>query len=234
MLTQKSIISILIIVLMFFCVTLHAAEDIWVYISEKDHNLLFIDPDTITCQEYVCRILLKLPSTEKDKHTITLYEYDCIGNQHKILETTKYDSRGNIMSKSPPIKPDWIEIVPGSIHRELRNFVCRRAGLQKKVRSISQKDNKETDPAQSLKQDVKNSGIITVQVGAFEKFSNAESLAIKLHKKGYKAYIVYPASGGEKILYRVCVGHFTAKKKAKILSEQIRKVEDLETFITKR
>src|SRR4030067_1257675 len=133
-LTKKSIISILIIVLMFFCVTLHAAEDIWVYISEKDHNLLFIDPDTITCQEYVCRILLKLPSTEKDEHTITLYEYDCTGMQHKILETTKYDSRGNIMSKSPPIKPDWIEIVPGSIHRELRNFVCRRAGLQKKVR----------------------------------------------------------------------------------------------------
>ena len=150
------------------------------------------------------------------------------------METTKYDSRGNIMSKSLPIKPDWIEIVPGSIHRELRNFVCRRAGLQKKVRSISQKDNKETAPEQSLKQDVKNSGIITVQVGAFEKFSNAEILAIKLHKKGYKAYIVYPASGGEKILYRVCVGHFTAKKKAKILSEQIRKVEDLETFITKR
>jgi cell division septation protein DedD len=150
------------------------------------------------------------------------------------METTKYDSRGNITSKSLPIKPDWIEIVSGSIHKELRNFVCRRAGLQKKVRSISQKDNKETAPEQSLKQDMKNSGIITVQVGAFEKFSNAEILAIKLHKKGYKAYIVYPASGEEKILYRVCVGHFTAKKKAKILSEQIRKVEDLETFIIKR
>jgi cell division septation protein DedD len=150
------------------------------------------------------------------------------------METTKYDSRGNIMSKSLPFKTDWIEIVPGSIHRELRNFVCRRAGLQKKVRSISQKDNKETASEQSLKQDVKNSGIITVQVGAFEKFSNAEILAIRLHKKGYKAYIVYPASGGEKLFYRVCVGHFTAKKKAKILSEQIRKVEDLETFITKR
>src|SRR4030067_3339696 len=99
-LTKKSIISILIIVLMFFCVTLHAAEDIWVSTGEKDHNLLFIAPDTITCQEYVCRILLKLPSTEKDKHTITLYEYDCTGMQHRILSTTKYDSYGNVLGRS--------------------------------------------------------------------------------------------------------------------------------------
>jgi hypothetical protein len=220
---------------MFFCVTLCAAEDIWVYISEKDHSLVFVDPDTITCQEYICRSLVKLPSKEKEGYTTTLYEYDCTGMRHRIMETARYDSRGNIMSgSSSTIEPGWLEIVPGSIHRELGNFVCRRAGLQKEVRKISQKDNKETEPEQSLKQNVKNSGIITVQVGAFEKFSNAEVLAIKLHKKGYKAYIVYPASGEEKILYRVCVGHFTAKRKAKILSEQIRKGEDLETFITER
>jgi len=233
-LTQKNIISILIIVLMFSCVTLYAAEDIWVYISEKDHNLLFIDPDTIICREYICRALVKLPSKEQEEYATTLYEYDCTGMQHKILETTKFDSYGNVIERSSPTKPEWIGIVPGSIHGELRSFVCRRAGLQKKERSMSKKDNEETDSKQLLKQNMKNSVITTVQVGAFGNFSNAETLAIKLHKKGYKAYIVYPASGGEKILYRVCVGHFTAKKKAKILSEQIRKVEDLETFITKR
>src|SRR4030066_2554519 len=97
-LTQKNIISILVIVLMFFCVTLYAAEDIWVYISEKDHNLVFIDPDTITCQEYICRSLVKLPSKEREGYATTLYEYDCTGMRHRIMETTKYDSRGNIMS----------------------------------------------------------------------------------------------------------------------------------------
>jgi cell division protein FtsN len=219
---------------MSFYVTPYAAEDIWVYISEKDNNLLFIDSNTIICREYICRALVKLPSKEQEEYATTLYEYNCTGMQHRIMETTKYDSHRNVMSKSSPTKPEWIEIVPGSIHGELISFVCRRAGLQKKERSMSKKDNEETGSKQLLKQDMKNSVITTVQVGAFGIFSNAETLAIKLHKKGYKAYIVYPASEGEKILYKVCVGHFTDKKKAKTLSEQIRKAEDLETFITKR
>jgi cell division protein FtsN len=220
---------------MFFYVILYAAEDIWVYINEKDHNLLFIDSDTITCREYICRSLVKLPSKEKEGYATTLYEYDCTGMQHRVLSTTTYDTYGNVMKRSSSAKPEWLEIVPGSIHEELRNFVCRRAVPQKKDSGMSTQGNKRVADEKPLsEQDMKTSGILTVQVGAFANFLNAETFAITLHKKGYRAYIVYPPSERDKMIYKVCVGQFTDKKKAKILSEQIKRTEQLETFITKR
>ncbi len=235
LLTGKIIIAILIIVLIRFFVVAYAVEDTWVYIDRKENKLWSLDTDSIACQDYICRALIKLPSVEKKEYATNLYEYNCMGMQHRILQTTKYDSRGNVMSRFTPPRPEWMNTIPESINGELRSFVCKKATLQQKQHDINKEDNRAgLDKKQILKKGVTESGMITIQVGAFTNFSYAETLAKRLYEKGYKAYIAYPGSEDKTIFYRVCVGQFTTKKEAKILSERIRKAENLETFIAVR
>jgi hypothetical protein len=74
--------------------------------------------------------------------------------------------------------------------------------------------------------------IFTVQVGAFKNASYAEALRAWLKEKGYSAYMTLSGvKEGEK-LYKVCIGRFTEREKAKTLSKKIRNSEGLQTFVT--
>jgi hypothetical protein len=232
--TGKIIIDILIIVSMLFFATAYAVEDIWVYIDQKENKLWSVENDSINCQGDICRALIKLPSKNKEEYMTNLYEYNCAGMQYRILHTTKYNSHGNVMSRSSPNQPEWMNIIPESINGELRSFVCKKAGFQQKQQTVNKEDKKVADANQSLEEEIKKLDIITIQVGAFRNFSNAETLAKSLHEKGYRAYIVYPGSDEKDALYKVCIGQFSNKKEAKTLSKKIKKAEVLETFITAR
>jgi hypothetical protein len=73
--------------------------------------------------------------------------------------------------------------------------------------------------------------IFTVQVGAFKNASYAEALMAWLKEKGYSAYMTLSGvKEGEK-LYKVSIGRFTEREKAKTLSEKIRSSEGLQTFV---
>jgi cell division protein FtsN len=58
----------------------------------------------------------------------------------------------------------------------------------------------------------------TVQVGAFKDAPEAESLKVRLDKKGFKAYVIPSESKREGRLYKVQLGEFATKKEAEILS----------------
>ena len=73
--------------------------------------------------------------------------------------------------------------------------------------------------------------MFTVQMGAFSDFSHAKSLKGRFNKKGYNAYITSSTTAEGKF-YKVCIGRFTEREKAKTLSEKIRSSEGLETFVT--
>jgi hypothetical protein len=74
--------------------------------------------------------------------------------------------------------------------------------------------------------------IFTVQVGAFKNASYAEALMAWLKEKGYSAYLTLSVSREGEKLYKVCIGKFTEREKAKTLSEKIRSSESLEAFVT--
>jgi hypothetical protein len=74
--------------------------------------------------------------------------------------------------------------------------------------------------------------IFTVQVGAFKNSSYAEALTAWLKEKGYSAYITLSESKEGDKLYKVCIGKFIEREKAKTLSEKIRNSEGLQTFVT--
>lgn len=74
--------------------------------------------------------------------------------------------------------------------------------------------------------------IFAVQVGAFRNASYAKALVTKLYEKGYEAYITSSVTKEGEKLYKVCVGKFSDRVRAKTLSEKIRNSEDIETFVT--
>jgi hypothetical protein len=232
LLTGKIIIAALIIISIRLDVTAYAAENTWVYIDGKESKMWSVDSDSIACKGYICRALIKLPSAEKEEYATNLCEYDCMEMQHRILQTTKYDSHGNVISKFTPPPSEWMNNIPEYINGGLRSFVCKKADLQQEQQKTNREDNRaKVNKKQILRKGVIESGTITIQVGAFRNFLYAEALAKRLYEKGYKAYITYPGSEDKTMYYRVCVGQLTTKKEAKILSERIRKTENLETFI---
>ncbi|MEW6001099.1 MAG: SPOR domain-containing protein [Nitrospirota bacterium] len=75
-------------------------------------------------------------------------------------------------------------------------------------------------------------GIFIIQAGAFRDLSHAKALTKKLNDKGYNAYIILTGIKDGERLYKVCIGKFSDRKKAEALSEEIRNIEGLKTFVT--
>lgn len=72
-------------------------------------------------------------------------------------------------------------------------------------------------------------GFFAIQLGAFKDETGANALRGRLDKKGYDAYVLASNDG----LYRVRVGDFEARKKAKEVSAQIKKTNRLDSIIIK-
>jgi hypothetical protein len=91
---------------------------------------------------------------------------------------------------------------------------------------------KEVTKEESLQPRKPSETIFAVQVGAFRNASYAKTLVTKLYEKGYKAYITNSVTKEGEKLYKVCVGKFSDREKAKTLSEKIRNSEGIETLVT--
>lgn len=91
----------------------------------------------------------------------------------------------------------------------------------------------DTEALKNSQQPQKSTKIVyTVQVGAFKDAPDAESLKVKLDKKGFNAFVLPTESNRGERLYKVWVGEFATKKEAEILSLKIKKTEGLQAFVT--
>src|SRR4030043_1522187 len=99
------------------------------------------------------------------------------------------------------------------------------------VQKTTEKTNKEAIMNPQLPQKLPKI-VYTVQVGAFKDTPDAESLKVKLDKKGFKAYVIVSKSKKDERLYRVWVGEFATRKEAEILALKIKKTEGLKAFVT--
>ena len=71
----------------------------------------------------------------------------------------------------------------------------------------------------------------TLQVGSFMEQSSAQKIVSRLVGKGYPAYLSKIQLPAQDVRYRVRVGAFGDKDKAKILAERLEKEEGLKSFI---
>jgi cell division septation protein DedD len=71
----------------------------------------------------------------------------------------------------------------------------------------------------------------TLQVGSFMEQSSAQKFVSRLVGKGYPAYLSKTQLPTQDVRYRVRVGAFEDKDKAKILAERLEKEEGLKSFI---
>jgi cell division septation protein DedD len=102
----------------------------------------------------------------------------------------------------------------------------------KKIMSPRETQKDKKDKKEKFPRLQKPSGaVFTVQVGVFKNASNAKSLKTMLNKKGYNAKIITSKSKKEGNLYKVWMGKFGDREKAKILSEKIKKTEGLQAFV---
>jgi cell division septation protein DedD len=119
-------------------------------------------------------------------------------------------------------------IVPAETSDE--QFQSQASVLPEKV--SSQSKTAEIQKEKSLRPSISSKAVFTVQVGAFEDASYAEALKKELNKKGYKVYITTLELKGNEKLHKVCIGRFSSREKAEVLSTKIKKKEGLQTFVT--
>jgi cell division protein FtsN len=110
----------------------------------------------------------------------------------------------------------WVPVLPKE-----EGLGIERAKDRKKIKGKSQQ-SRET-----------RRGLNTVQVGAFRDATYAETFKTILDKKGFNAYITLSESKGDGRLYKVCIGRFSNRKEAEVLSMKIKKAEGLHTFVIK-
>ena len=119
-------------------------------------------------------------------------------------------------------------IVPAETSDE--QFQSQASVLPEKV--SSQSKTAEIQKEISLRPSISSKAVFTVQVGAFEDASYAGVLKKELNKKGYKVYITTLELKGNEKLHKVCIGRFSSREKAEVLSTKIKKKEGLQTFVT--
>ncbi|MEZ5284414.1 MAG: SPOR domain-containing protein [Vicinamibacterales bacterium] len=73
---------------------------------------------------------------------------------------------------------------------------------------------------------------LEIQVSAFRERRDADVMANRLIGKGYKAYVLEPASGAPS-LYRVRVGKFDERRQADSVASRLKKEEKLEPWIVR-
>ena len=75
------------------------------------------------------------------------------------------------------------------------------------------------------------STIYTVQVAAYKEKVEAQAMINRLLQKGYPAYLEAQSIPGKGLWFRVRIGHFRDKEKARRLAAQVSSREQLEGFI---
>ncbi|MGB9715848.1 MAG: SPOR domain-containing protein [Thermodesulfovibrionales bacterium] len=163
------------------------------------------------------------------------YKFLCTESENRTLNPKESDSYGNIMDKVLPIKPERTSIVrdfPDEIQSEfILKKVSLNIGQQNEIIRCTEKVTEEKSAGSKEREKVDKPIIFTIQVGAFKYSSNAQALATRLQGKGYRVEITQFKKRGDN-LFRVRLGRFTNIQDAENLSEKIKNIEGLQTFIT--
>jgi len=136
--------------------------------------------------------------------------------QKSAAENYSIEKTGEPVIQSPTKQPPpQATSVPG------------KAVPSEKIEKVKKETKKKTSRLQKPSETT-----FTVQVGSFKNPAYAKSLKAMLSKKGYATFITASRSAKEGRLHKVRIGKFSDRKKAESLSEEIKKTEGLQAFVT--
>ncbi|MEW6570628.1 MAG: SPOR domain-containing protein [Nitrospirota bacterium] len=75
-------------------------------------------------------------------------------------------------------------------------------------------------------------GSFVIQADAFSNINYAQILRKKLEQRGYHTYIRLVETDEKERLFKVLIGKFADRKEAENFSEKIKKVDNLDVFVT--
>ncbi len=105
--------------------------------------------------------------------------------------------------------------------------LLKKAGPQPKPELTPKINSTKPSKMQTAKPPRPDRGF-TIQLGAFKQKSVADKLDEQLRQKGYDSFVL----AVNKDLFRVRVGSFKSREEAKVVSNQIKKTEQMDSFIT--
>jgi hypothetical protein len=202
-----------------------------ILIKKTDQAYVFVDNESINhISTNIVRAQIKYffhtMEPFKSKYLdyyLSYCEFDCSEKRIKVLQKVFYytDYTSDKDDKEYP----WSNIAPDTVESVLFEYVCNynnRTKPSSNHQEVVEKSSETIKPSKFT---------FTVQVGSFENITNAEDLKKRFNQKGYKAYIAISESNNKKRLYKVCIGEFSDKEKAKSLSAEIKNTEGLDSFV---
>lgn len=158
----------------------------------------------------------------------------------------RFDSKAEPFPQgTPPSAPKQNEApaasAPGAAPTQKEDLTFFKTLKDKKEKNVALKPKKEaapkkaTDPMKvSLAPRPAGSpgGTYTVQVASFAEKKGAQTLAEKLKRKGYDAYVTATPLPKKGTWYRVRIGHYPSRTSAQKAADQIHGAEKLSFFIT--
>ncbi len=254
----KITIKFFLIFFFIFSAYAFAEKNNWVSVGVINNELWFVDIDSISCEANSCKVWVKILSRtsakrlplESEGYTKSLFDYNCTWMEYRIIETTRYDSSGHVIKSTLTKDMNKKYKIHEPMDKQFHDLVCQKVEPQKEQKKrvqvydekkpVQEKSNKVTEEAKNeiIKKPLKKLSkppevlktVFTVQVGAFKNVSYAQSLKKVLNKKGYHTYIILTKKKGN--LYKVFIGRFSDRKKAKALAEKIKNTEGCQAFVT--
>jgi cell division septation protein DedD len=113
--------------------------------------------------------------------------------------------------------------------------VTRKTAAKKTVSAGHKKASPEKTagkPVAKKKPAVLKEEKFSLQIGAYKNRKDAEALLNKFLDKGYTAYVYKNRTSDMKTIYQVRVGKFDEKRAAERLSQKLRELEEMDSFIT--
>jgi cell division protein FtsN len=149
------------------------------------------------------------------------------------VDSVFYDADGQ-----PFVMPDELLIEEDDPEAELLELPPEILALMEQAQETETTDNGSTDNSTTETAETPTDDppgdepTYSIQVGAFGERGNAIALRDKLGTDGFRAYVVEPAAGEEKPLYRVRVGPFADRDEAATTAAEVQEKYGLSSYIS--
>lgn len=149
------------------------------------------------------------------------------------VDSVFYDADGQ-----PFVMPDELLIEEDDPEAELLELPPEILALMEQAQEAEATDNGSTDNSTTETAETPTDDppgdepTFSVQVGAFGERGNAIALRDQLGTDGFRAYVVEPAAGEEKPLYRVRVGPFADRDEAATTAAEMQEKYGLSSYIS--
>ena len=121
--------KIIILSIVFVLFPINAFCESWEHVTGD----IYIDTDSISCEENICRAWTRLTNAIESKEGVKGFEiYDCKEKKFELLQMLDIDSSGKVLFQSKKITDlKWKYIVPDTLEEKKSSIICEHAKMKK-------------------------------------------------------------------------------------------------------